>query len=168
MPFVGRKGAPIMNTALRDIEKPEARLTVGVEGSFGVLLYPVLALSAGLPTTDRRRTAGCWLTEDLLVRGFRPVRDADVEDIVLKAQLADGSIRCRISADGLVSLLVDNNLVWSRQVDPEDRETARWILAVRTRELTIVSGDLVSDGQSDGAGSWKPEVMAKVPTAWIP
>lgn len=152
------------------MERPEARLIVGVEGSFGVLHYPVLALWAGQPATDRQRTAGWspWLTEDLLVRGFRPVRDADVEDIVLRAQLADGSIGCRVSADGLVSLLVDNKLVWSRQVDPEDRETDRWIKAARTREVTIVSGDLVSDGQSDGAGSWTPEVMAKVPTAWFP
>jgi hypothetical protein len=159
-----------MNTAVRSMEKPEARLLVGVEGSFGVLHYPVLALSAGLFRTGRQRTAGWspWLTEDLVVRGFRPVRDADVEAIVLKAQLADGSIRCRISADGLVALLVDNNLVWSRQVDPEDRETARWIKAARTREVTIVSVDHISNGQSDGAGSWKPVVMAKVPTAWIP
>jgi hypothetical protein len=159
-----------MNTAIRNMEKPVARLTVGIEGSFGVLHYPVLALSVGYHTIDRQPIAARspWLAGDLLVRGFRPVRNADAEDIVLKAQLADGSIRCRVSAGGLVSLLIDNNLVWSRQVDPADRETARWMTGARTREVTIVSGDIVSNGQNDGAGSWKPEVMAKVPTVWVP
>lgn len=84
------------------------RLTVGIEGSFGILHYAVLAFTAARPTADRQLNVEQWplLTQELLERGFRPARNADVEDIVLKAQPADGSIQCRASTEGLVSLLV--------------------------------------------------------------
>lgn len=156
-----------MTTALHTMDKPEARLTVGIEGSFGVLHYAVLALTAGHPQTGEKRNGrrSLWMAEDLLARGFRPVRNAEVEDIVLKAQLADGSVRCMVSIDGLISLLVDNNPVWSRNVDPDDPETALWLKAAGTREVTIITGDLIRRGQGDSTESWKPHVMAKVPTA---
>lgn len=154
-----------MNTALLSMGTPEARLTVGIEGSFGVLQYPVLVLSTVRPAYDPQRNDGQspWLPEDLLGRGFRPVRNPDIEDIVLKAQLADGSIHCRVSSDGFVSLLIYNNLVWSRQVDPEDPETALWIKAARTKEMTIV----INNRRGHRAEEWRPEVMAKVPTIWF-
>lgn len=157
-----------MNTAMRTMKKPESQLTIGVKGSFGVLHFAVLAFTAD-DAPDQQRDVGQspWLVENLLGRGFRPARSADIEDIVLKAQPDDGSISCRVSTDGLVSVLVDNSLVWSRQVDPEDQDTARWIKAARSREVTVVIGGLIRDGQSVDAGRWRPEVMAKVATVWV-
>lgn len=43
--------------------------------------------------------------------------NADFADIALKAQ-PDGSIECRASANGLISLTPDGSLVWSREHDP--------------------------------------------------
>lgn len=158
-----------MNTVLH-MEMQAIRLTVGIEGSFGILHYAVLAFTACLAaTTDRQPNVEQWplLIQELLERGFRPARNADVEDIVLKAQPADGSIQCRASTEGLVSLLVDNSLVWSRQFNPEDPETALWLKAARTRGVTIISGDhLRSETKDDRTASMESLVMAKVPTAW--
>ncbi|TDL38872.1 hypothetical protein [Arthrobacter nitrophenolicus] len=147
------------------MENPEARLTVvGIEGSFGVLHYAVLTIAADDHQTGEQRNPSLWMAEDLLARGFRPVRNDDVEDIVLKAQLADGSMRCQVCTKGLIALLVDDNVVWSRQVDPAEPQTAVWLEAARTRELTIISGDLFHADKGGSADSWKPHVMAKVPT----
>lgn len=159
-----------MNTAMRTMKTPESQLTIGVKGSFGVLQFAVLAFTADHRAPDQQRDVvqSPWLVENLLSRGFRPARSADIEDTVLKAQPGDGSISCRVSTDGKVSVLVDNSLVWSRQVDPEDQDTARWIKAARSREVTVVIGGLIRDGQSDDAARWRPEVMAKVATVWVP
>ena len=158
-----------MNTVLGSMELG-VRLTVGIEGSFGILHYAVLAFAAARPTTDRQPNVEQWplLTRDLLGRGFRPARNADVEDIVLKAQSADGSIHCRASTEGLVSLLVDNRLVWSRQLNPEDPETGLWLKAARSRGVTIISDDHLRNGETkvDCTVGMESLVMAKVPTAW--
>lgn len=165
----GGRGPPIVNTVLHNMEMREVRLTVGIEGSFGILLYAVLAFTAARPSADRQPNVDqCPLpTQDLLERGFKPARNADVEDIVLKAQPADGSIQCRVSNEGFISLLVDNSLVWSRQFNPEDPETALWLKAARSRGVTIISGDhLLSVTKVDRAASMESFVMAKVPTVW--
>lgn len=137
-------------------EKVEAAgswLTVAVEGSFGTLHHAVLAFTALPPAGGEERGKKFpLLAEDLLGRGFRPARSTHLEDIVLKAQPADGSIRCRVSIEGLVLLLVDNNLVWSRQLDPDNPEAALWLMAAQTRDVAMTGGDLLS---------------AKVPTEWI-
>lgn len=159
-----------MKTALHCMEKRGTRLTVGIEGSFGILHYAVLAFTAARPTTsDRQPNVEQWplLNQELLERGFRPARNTDVEDIVLKAQPADGSIQCRASTEGLVSLLVDNSLVWSSQFNPQDPQTALWLTAARTRGVTIISGDHLRNGTKvDRTASMKSLVMATVPTAW--
>lgn len=160
----------MVNTALHSMEKRGDRLAVGIEGSFGMLHYAVLAFSAGRPTTDRQPNVQQWplLAQELRGRGFRPARNADVEDIVLKAQPADGSIRCRASTEGLVSLLVDNSLVWSRQFDPEDLETALWLQAERTRGVAIISGDplRIGEAEADRPANMEHVVMARIPTVW--
>lgn len=103
--------------------------------------------------------------QELRGREFKPARTADLEDIVLKAQLTDGSVRCRASAEGLILLLIDEDLVWSRQIDPEDPDAARWLEAARTRDVTILSGAFqtgkVADRHSANDG---PLLIAKVPT----
>ncbi|MFF1254476.1 hypothetical protein ACFVYC_18550 [Pseudarthrobacter sp. NPDC058329] len=157
-----------MNTVVHNMGMREVRLTVGIEGSFGILHYAVLAFTAA-PTDRQTNVDQCPLpTKDLLERGFRPARNADVEDIVLKAQPADGSIQCRASTEGFVSLLVDNSLVWSRQFNPEDPETALWLKAARSRGVTIISGThpRIGETKSDRAARMEPLVMAKVPTVW--
>jgi len=146
------------------MEKTGAVLTVGIEGSFGILHYAVLAFTAVRLTTDRQPL----LAQDLLGRGFRLARIADFEDIVLKAQPADGSIQCRASTEGLISLLVDDSTVWSRKLNPEERDAALWLKAARTRGVTIISRDHLQIGENmvDRATSMEPLVMAKVPTWW--
>lgn len=62
-------------------------------------------------------------------------------------------------------IVVDNNLVWTRQVDPKEREMAHWIKAAHIREVTLISGGPNRGRQGDGVGSWKPEVTARVRTA---
>lgn len=164
------RGPPIENTVLHNMEMRGVRLTVGIAGSFGILHYAVLAFTATRPTADRQPNVEQWplLTEDLLGRGFRPARNADIEDIVLTAQPADDSIQCRASAEGLVSLLVDNSLVWSRVFNPEDPETALWLKAARTNGVTIISGDHLRSAEIgvDCAATMESLAMAKVPTAW--
>jgi hypothetical protein len=159
-----------VNTALHRMEKQGVRQTVRVEGSFGILHYAVLAFAAARPTAERHSNVGqCpLLAEDLLGRGFRPARNADVEDIVLKAQPADGSVKCRASTEGFISLLIDNSLVWSRQFNPEDPETALWLKTARTRGVTVISGDYlrIRQTQVGRASETEPLVMATVPTAW--
>lgn len=144
-------------------------LTVGIEGSFGTLHYAVLSLNA-LDIAGEGQAAieqGLLSTQQLLGRGFRPARTADLEDIVLKAQLADGSVRCRASTEGLIQLLVDGNLVWSRQSDPEDPDTAMWVEVARTRDLTVLGGGVHAGEAGNGySARAEPLVMAKVPTEW--
>lgn len=105
----------MVNMVLNSMDKHGVRLTAEIEGSFGILHFAVLAFTTARPTTDPNPNVEQWplLTQDLLKRGFRPARNADVEDIVLKAQAANGSMQCRASSEGLNSLLVDNDLVWS-------------------------------------------------------
>lgn len=159
-----------MNTALHEVEKWGARLTVGIEGSFGVLHYAVLAFAADRRATGKLSNGEQWplLTEDLRGRGFRPARTPGLEDIVLKAQPSNGSIQCWASTEGLISLLVDKTLVWSRQFDPEDPENALWLTAALTTGVTLISGDYlrISETKVDQAASMDPLVMAKVPTVW--
>lgn len=152
------------------------RRTVGIEGSFGILQYPVLAVSAGARDLHGPNSGGFspWLEEDLLGRGFRPALSDDMADIVLKARASNGSIRCRASTDGLVCLLVDNRLVWSDQLDTSDPENLQWLKAARTRDVTIISGAITRPGQSvahsrprqdtDLVEHWRPLVTARVPT----
>lgn len=141
---------------------PGALLTVGIEGSFGTLHYAVLAFTAVRLTTDRQPL----LTQDLLGRGFRLARIPDFEDIVLKAQPADGSIQCRASTEGLISLLVDGSMVWSRKLNPEERDAALWLKAARTTGATVISGDHpgIEKAKADRSTSNEPLVMAKIPT----
>lgn len=160
----------MVNMVLHNMESG-VRLTVGIEGSFGILHYAVLAFPAVRPTTDPHPNVEQWplLAQDLLKRGFRPARNADVEDIVLKAQAADGSIQCRASTEGFISLVVDNSLVWARQFNPEDPESALWLQAARSRGVTIISGiPLRTEGiEVDRDASMESLVAAKVPTACI-
>jgi hypothetical protein len=165
-----RRGPITVNTALHNMEKRGARLTVGIAGSFGILHYAILAFPARRSTTSDLADVERWplAAEDLLGRGFRPARDADVEAIVLKAQPAKDSIQCRASTEGLISLLVDNDLVWSRQFNPEDPETARWLRAALTTGVTVISGDrlLINGTPLDHAPSTEPLLMAKIATVW--
>jgi hypothetical protein len=139
-----------------------AVLTVGIEGSFGILHYAVLVFTAARLTTDRQPL----LTPDLLGRGFRLARIAELEDIVLKAQPADGSIQCRASTEGLISLLVDNSMVWSRKLDPEERDAALWLKAARTTGATVISCDHpgVEKAKANRTTGNEPLVIAKIPT----
>lgn len=158
-----------MRTASSDVDSC-CRLTAGIEGSFGTLHYAIVALNAahssarGNPNPQLHRPSAL----DLLSRGFKPVRSADLEDIVLKAQPANGSVRCRVSTEGLVQLLVDNDLVWSRQFDPKDEDHALWLKAARTRDVTVLSGSLSAKNvqDSDSSANMEPLVMAKVPAEW--
>jgi hypothetical protein len=65
-------------------------------------------------------------------------------------------------------LLVDNTLVWSRQFDPEDVDTALWLEAARTRGVAIVSGDPLRIGETEAGGPAGMEhlMMARIPTVW--
>jgi hypothetical protein len=142
--------------------KTGAVLTVGIEGSFGILHYAVLAFTAARLSTYKQPL----LTQDLLGRGFRLARVADFEDIVLKAQPADGSIQCRASTAGLISLLVDDSTVWSRKLNPEEREAALWLKAARTAGATVISGDHpgIEKTKAGRTTSNEPLVMARIPT----
>lgn len=161
----------MVNMVLNSMDKHGVRLTAEIEGSFGILHFAVLAFTTARPTTDPNPNVEQWplLTQDLLKRGFRPARNADVEDIVLKAQASDGSIQCRASTEGFISLLVDNLLVWARQFNPEDPESALWLRAARARGVTIISGSpLRTEGiEANRTASMESLVTAKVPTAWI-
>jgi len=126
------------------LEHSGARLTVGIDGSFGTLYYPLLAVAPAADTTSRETDAEhphYSLTADLLKRGFRPACNADYGDVALRAQPADGSIQCCTTTDGLISLVFDNKPVWSRLFDPKDAETALRLTAAQTREVTLIGGD---------------------------
>ena len=92
-------------------EQLGARLTVGIEGSFGNLHYPLLAFGTSSAVTGPEAPAEPSLTKDLLTRGFRRACNSDYADIALKAHAADGSVLCPASNDGLVSLFIDDT--WS-------------------------------------------------------
>lgn len=150
-----------------------SRLTVGIAGSFGTLWYAFLALatSSRTPGSDMAgQSAPNSLTEDMLRRGFRRACNSDYSDIALKAQPADGSVLCRASADGRVSVWFDDNLAWSERFDSKDEETVRWLEAARTREITLISGNylLISGADVDptAAADKRTLVMAKIPTVW--
>lgn len=148
-----------------------ARMTVGIQGSFGILHYALLALASASPRSQEPRTHhGSWLTKDLLERGFRPACNADYEDMVLKARHCDGSIQCHISTNGLISLHLDDEPVWARHYDPDNPETALWFRAARTREVTVIGGDNLQISNEDvdvrTAASQGSLVTAKVPTIW--
>jgi hypothetical protein len=169
VPLFHRAGALVMYTASPRAKSFGSPFTVGTEGSFGTLHYAVVALDALDITAGGYADAQqCLLAPlALLGRGFRPARTVDLEDIVLKAQLADGSVRCRASTEGLILLVVDNRVVWSRQYDPEDPDTALWLEAARTRDVTILSCGLHAWNAGDGySASDEPLMMAKVPIEW--
>ncbi|MDP9998386.1 hypothetical protein [Pseudarthrobacter sulfonivorans] len=155
------------------LEHLGARLTVGVDGSFGTLYYPLLAVARAADATSREADdehPQYLLTEDLLKRGFRPACDADHGEIALRAQPADGSIQCHATIDGLISLVFDNKPVWSRPFDPEDAETALWLTAAQTREVTLISGDHLQITETEIdltlAAVMGTLVTAKIPTVW--
>lgn len=150
-----------------------ARLRVGIAGSFGMLQYALLAVATSSGMTGNRgagQASHSFLTEDMLGRGFRRACSSDFADIALKAQPADGSVMCRASADGAVSLWVDDALIWFERLDPQDEETALWLQAARKSEITLISGDhlLVSGTDVDprAAAEKRTLVMAKIPLAW--
>lgn len=150
-----------------------ARLTVAVVGSFGVLHYPLLVFTTNVSLTSSESGEGQRygsLTAALLNRGLRLACNADQADIALKAQQADGSIQCRASANGFISLVFDNRLVWSRQFDPKDAESVRWLKAAQSREVTLISGDHVQITETGIdltlAADRKALVAAKIPTMW--
>lgn len=147
-----------MNDLLNFANMRISRLTASIEGSYGVLEYPVLVVATGGRSP--------WLAEVLLGRGFQPVRNPDTHDIVLKARLADGSVYCRASPAGHVSLLLNNMLAWSCHLDLEDPESVRWLTAARTREVTVISGhfDPAQKCSSGHEVDYKPVVTAKVAT----
>jgi hypothetical protein len=159
-----------MYTASPGVKSFGSRLTVGIEGSFGVLHYAVLAFHTLDNATGERADTrqGLLAPLELLGRGFRPARTADLEDMVLKARLAGGSVRCRASAEGLILVLVDNTLVWSRQYDPRDPDTVLWLEAARTGDVTILSGGGFHAPYAGGGHSAndEPLMMAKVPAEW--
>lgn len=150
-----------------------ARLTVGIDGSFGTLQYALLALTTS-SAFAKSKTAGNSrhdpLTENMLSRGFRRACNSDYADIVLKAQPADGSVLCRSSTGGLLSVWFDDNLVWSEHFDPRDAEAALWLKAAQTREVTLIGGDrlLISGTDVDptAAADKRTLMMAKIPTVW--
>ncbi|MDQ1053863.1 hypothetical protein QE394_001791 [Arthrobacter sp. SORGH_AS 212] len=150
-----------------------SRLTVGIDGSFGILRYAFLAMatSSGTPGSDiAGQSAPYSLTEDMLRRGFRRACNSDYADIALKAQPADGSVLCRASADGRVSVWFDDKLAWSERFDTKDEETACWLQAARTREITLISGDYLlisgADVHPTAAADKRTLMMAKIPTVW--
>lgn len=150
-----------------------ARLTVGVDGSFGTLYYPLLAVAPAADRTSRETGAEhprYSLTADLLKRGFRPACNTDYGDIALRAQPGDGSIQCRTTTDGLISLEFDNKRVWSRRFDLKDAETALWLTAAQTREVTLISGDDVQVTETEIdltlAAVMGKLVIARIPTVW--
>ena len=164
----------LMNLVPEDKGNLGARMTVGIQGSFGILHYALLAFTSTSPpphSQEPRAHHGSSLTKDLLERGFRPACNADYEDMVLKAQPADGSIQCHASTNGLISLHLDDEPVWARQYDPNDPETALWIRAARTREVTVIGGDNLQISNEDidvrTAARKGSLVTAKVPTVWI-
>lgn len=155
------------------LEHSGARLTVGIDGSFGTLDYPLLAVAPAADAASRETDAEhpqYLLTEDLLQRGFRPACNADYGDIVLRAQPANGSVQCRATTAGLISLVYDNKPVWSRRYDPKDAETALWITAAQTREVTLISGDHLQITETEIdltlAAVMGKLVIAKIPTVW--
>jgi hypothetical protein len=155
------------------LEHSGARLTVGIEGSFGTLYYPLLAVAPAADATSREADAEhphYSLTKDLLHRGFRPACNADYGDIGLRAQPANGSVQCRATRDGLISVVYDNKPVWSRRYDPKDAETALWITAAQTREVTLISGDHLQITETEIdltlAAVMGQLVIAKIRTVW--
>lgn len=164
----------LMDSVPEEKDSLGARMTIGIQGSLGILHYALLAfrLTSPAPHSQEPRVHhGSWLTKDLLERGFRPACNADYEDMVLKAQPADGSVRCHASTNGLISLHLDDEPVWARQYDPNDPETALWIKAAQAREVTVIGGDNLQISNEDidvrTAASKGSLVTAKVPTVWI-
>ncbi|MFW0775825.1 hypothetical protein ACLRGI_21960 [Paenarthrobacter nitroguajacolicus] len=150
-----------------------ARLSVRIAGSFGMLHYALFALttSSGMTRSGpAEQPSNTSLTEDMLTRGFRRACNSDYADIALKAQPADGSILCRASTDGTLSLWFEDNLVWSERLDSKDEQTALWIQAARTKEITLLSGDYLlisgTDVDPTAAADKRTLVMAKIPIAW--
>lgn len=150
-----------------------ARLTVGIDGSFGVLRYALLALSPPSASADRglggKEQDGSF-TGGLVRRGFRRACNSDYADIALKAQPADGTVLCRASTSGLVSLWFEENLVWSERFNPEDKEAVLWLAAAKARDVAVISGDnvLISGARVDltVAAAQGTLVMARIPTVW--
>lgn len=149
-----------------------ALLTAGLSGSFGTLEYAVLAFGPSRPDKPDVPVdnPGHSLTADLLRRGFRLACNDDYADMALKAQPADGSIVCRV-ATGHVTLVIDNQLVWTRRIKPEEDNDARWIRAARNRDITLIASDhlRVSAAGVDSAtaAASRTLVMARIPIKWL-
>lgn len=150
-----------------------ARLTVGIEGSFGILQYAFLALTGSSVMTGRgvgEQPGPCSLTGNMLERGFRRPCNSDFADIALKAQPADGSIRCHASTEGFVALWLDDTLAWSQRFEPEQKDVTLWFKAARTRDVTLISGDglLIFGANVDptAAAAKRTLVAGKIPTVW--
>lgn len=148
---------------------------VGIEGSFGILRYALLALSpsctpVGGKCADKAQHQDCSLTDDLLGRGFRRACNNYYADIALKAQQADGTVLCRASTGGFVSLWFDGDLVWSQRFDPEEEASSAWLTAAKDRDVTLISGDHVlvsgTDVDLSAAAAQGTLVMGRIPTVW--
>lgn len=132
-----------MYTASPRVQSFGSRLTVVIEGSFDRLNHGWHSMrrtahAGGKAAANRacRRRLSCWDAVSNLPG------TADLEDIVRRAQLSEGSVRCCASTEGFILLLVDNTLVWSRQYDPGDPDPALWLEAARIRDVTIISDGL--------------------------
>jgi hypothetical protein len=162
-----------METLIVSGDQLGARLTAEVAGSFGILQYALLAFARQPGVSGNSgagQTSGYSLTEEMLDRGFKRACNGDYADIALKAQPADGSIQCRVSIDGFVSLWTDNHMVWSERFDAEDEASALWLKAARNWQVTLISGDhlRISETGVDprAAANKRALVMAKIPTVW--
>ncbi|MDO5867113.1 MULTISPECIES: hypothetical protein [Paenarthrobacter] len=154
------------------IETFGSRFVVGIESAFGLRKFAILAftntnnLTIREPGAERRGA----LTAELLMRKFQLAPSADYAQIVTMAAEADGTVQCRASADGLISLEFDNQPMWSLDLDPQDDDTATWLETARSGEVTLISGNHLriteTEVDLEFAAASGSLVIAKIPVVW--
>ncbi|MBT2551565.1 hypothetical protein [Arthrobacter sp. ISL-5] len=82
------------------------------------------------------------LVSVLLSHGFELSMSTDYKEIVQHARDVRPGVGCTVTGQGLVSLHIDGELMYSEQLDPADAGETKWLeAATRAGKVLVISGD---------------------------
>lgn len=124
-----------------------ARLLLGPEDSPGIGAVPVLAYTL-VPVLTFREPGGeltSALVSVLLSHGFRLTLDTDYAEILRQVREVHESVRCTVTDQGLVTLLINEEPMYARQLHPAAAGDAAWLqAATREGKVLVISGDYLA------------------------
>jgi hypothetical protein len=121
-----------------------ARLLLGPPDGPGLSAFPALAYTL-VPVLTFREPGGeltSALVSVLLSHGFQLTLGTDYAQILRHARDVPTSVRCTVTEQGLVALLINEEQMYARQLNPAAAGDAAWLTAAaREGRVLVISGD---------------------------